>query len=276
MIEFPGFSVLLSLYIKENPDYFKASIDSILKQTLLPNEIVIVLDGPITEELNNILEEYCKNPIFKVIRLENNVGLGLALKTGVENCSYDIIARMDTDDICREDRFEKQIAFLVNNRYDAIGSNTAEFMDSLDNIIDTRIMPETSEQIKDYSRERNPFVHPSVVFYKSAVLEVGNYRSKYLCEDYDLWTRLIENGFKLYNIQENLVYMRISKDFYKRRGGLKYCKHLVDFKKELYKRNYMTRKQYLKTKTATIVSSIIPTALRKRIYTHFLRNKVKK
>ena len=266
------FSVLMSVYDKESPNHLQESIESLLSQTLLPNEIVIVKDGLLTPQLEDVLNKYADNRLFKIIGFNENRGLGLALNYGVEQCTYDIIARMDSDDISAKDRFEKQINTLIDNGFDMIGSNTVEFIDTIDNVQSKRYMPETNEEIITYSKIRNPFIHPSVVVKKQVLLDAGNYRDMYLCEDYDMWVRVLDKGYKAYNIQENLVFMRVGKDFYRRRGGLKYCKAILRFKKLLYKNGFIKYNQYLKTKFATIVVSLMPGFLREFVYKKFLRN----
>lgn len=265
------FSVLMSVYYKEKPEYLRKSIDSILDQTLMPNEIVIVKDGCLGNELESVLKEFSKYDFIKVVGYAQNKGLGLALNYGVNHCSNDIIARMDSDDISSYDRFEKELKCLIDGGYDLVGSNTIEFIDEISNVISDRTMPESNQDIIKYSRKRNPFIHPSIMTYKDKILSAGNYQNCYLCEDFDLWTRMIENGCKCYNIQENLVYMRVSNDFYKRRGGIKYCRAIVCFKKKLFKKKYMSRIDYVKTKYATIIVSLAPAFLREIIYKKFLR-----
>lgn len=272
---YPKFSVLMSVYYKENPKYLTESIKSLLNQTIVPNEIVIVKDGKLTDELNSVLGRYINNPVFKIVGYETNNGLGFALNYGVNQCKYNIIARMDSDDICNEERFKKQLDYLINHpEIKLIGSNTIEFIDNINNSISNRIMPENNNDIREYSKTRNPFIHPSIMTYKNVLLNAGNYRNYYLCEDYDMWVRVLEKGYEAYNIQENLVYMRVSKDFYKRRGGIKYCKAIVKFKKELYKKGYMTYGKYFKTKYATIIVSLMPGFVREFIYKKLLRKNV--
>ena len=263
-------SVLMSVYYKEKPEYLKASIDSLLNQTLKPTEIVIIKDGKLTNELEDVLKEYENNPLFSIYGYEKNKGLGLALNYGVLKCKHDIIARMDSDDICMPNRLEAEYNML-NKGYDIVGSNTKEFIDNIDNVISTRLMPEAHEDIISYSKTRNPFIHPSIMTYKKVILASGNYMDCYLCEDYDMWVRILERGHKAYNIQDFLVYMRVGKDFYRRRGGLKYCKAIVSFKKKLYKKGYMSFFKYQKTKFATIIVSLMPGFLREFIYKKFLR-----
>lgn len=224
------FSVLMSIYFKENPIYFRESLESIFKQTLLPPEIVLTKDGPLSTELENVLDEFIlKYPlIFKVISLAENKGLGNALAIGLNECSHEIIARMDTDDICLSNRFEKQIKFLKSNlNFDLVGSNVEEFNNFPGDLKRYRKMPETGNNLKKYSRFRNPLNHPSVMYRKSTVLEAGNYNGDILFfEDYSLFIRMLKNGSNFYNIQESLLNFRVGTgiDTIKRRSGLGYFK----------------------------------------------------
>lgn len=270
-MKYPNFSVLMSVYDKESPEYLQESIESILNQTCLPSEIVIVQDGLLNEHLNFVLEQYKNNPLFHICGYDKNRGLGLALNYGVSKCKYDIIARMDSDDISDRNRFEKQLKVLLQGGYDFVGSNTKEFIETIQNVQSVRLMPESNEDILAYSKKRNPFIHPSIMTYKKAILDSGNYQDCYLCEDYDLWIRMIEKGYKFYNIQEYLVFMRVNKNFYKRRGGLKYCRSIVAFKRKIFKKGYMNRRTYLKTKYATIIVSLMPGFLREIVYKKLLR-----
>lgn len=270
------FSCLMSIYKKDNPSFLKEAIESIVTQERIPDEFLIVKDGPLTKELDDILNYYSKKYGFiNVCGYDQNKGLGFALNFGISKCKYDIVARMDSDDISIKERFNIQIGYLEKNpSIRVLGSNTNEFIDSIDNVISYRKMPETNDEIIKYSKTRCPFIHPSICFYKSDVLEVGNYSSNfYLCEDYDLWTRLISKGFKCYNMQSVLVFMRTSEDFYKRRGGLKYCKNILKFKKHLRKQRYMSFFEYFKTSIASLIVTLMPNFLRKLFYKKLLRNK---
>lgn len=272
MMRFQKFSVLMSIYYKEKLEYFKSCINSILNNSILPSEIVIVKDGKLSDELEEYLLVLCKNKLFKIVGYDDNHGLWYALNYGLDFCSTNLIARMDSDDICDNLRFEKQLLFMsANCDIKIVGSNTIEFIDSPSNVINYRVMPETSNDIMKYSKTRNPFIHPSIMVYKDVIDFVGGYRNFYLCEDYDLWARILEAGYKAYNIQENLVYMRVGKNFYKRRGGLKYCFNILKFKKQLYAKKYMNFFQFIKTSFATIVVSIAPGFIREYIYKKYLR-----
>lgn len=181
---------------------------------------------------------------------------------------------MDSDDISVCDRCEKQLKkFAENPELDIIGSNIAEFIDNTKNVQAYRNLPETDEQIRKFAKRRNPFGHPSIMFKKSKVLEAGNYREYYLCEDYDMWIRLIEHGAKCYNFQEILVFMRIGEDFYKRRGGIKYLKSILKFKKKQYKKGFFGKKDYFISAGTHIVICLMPNKIRDLFYKKVLRGK---
>ena len=273
------YSVLMSVYYKENASYLDYSIDSMLKQSIFPNEFVIVKDGKLTNDLDKIIEKYSnKYPeLFKVVELEKNMGLGEALRVGILNCKYEFIARMDSDDYSVPDRIEKEFTiFEKMPELGLVGSNVEEFEDEIENIKCHVVLPETNEQIEKFSKKRCPFRHPSLLYKKSEVINAGNYRTFYLCEDYDLYIRMIKNNCKCYNIQEPLVFMRISEDFYKRRGGWKYMKTILKFKSEQLKTGYFSVFDFLITTIPHIIVCLMPNKLRDYIYRNFLRKKSKK
>lgn len=275
---YPEYSVLMSVYSKEKPEFLEYSVNSILNQTVGPTEFVIVKDGPLPNNLNRILDSFKKRfpNLFKFIELEKNVGLGPALRIGVEQCKYEWIVRMDSDDYSVPDRVEKQFKVINENPdISLVGSNVYEFIDRIDNVICLVDLPEVHDQIYNFSKKRCPFRHPSLMYKKSSILKAGNYREYYLMEDYDLYVRFLREGFKCYNIQEPLVYMRISDDFFKRRGGWKYLKSILKFKNEQLLNGYFTPFQYLKSTAPHIVVSILPNNLRDWIYKNTLRKKVR-
>ena len=276
--ECPNYSVLMSVYFKEKPEWLDYSISSMMNQTIVPNEFVLVEDGPLTKELEEVVNKYVKKypKIFKVVKIEKNGGLGQALKLGIEKCKNEFIARMDSDDYSLPERIEKELEiFEKYPDVGIVGTNVSEFIDSIDNVICDTILPETNEEIIKFSKRRCPFSHPSVMFKKSEVINAGNYRENYLCEDYDMWLRMLRNDCKCYNIQESLVYMRVGEDFYKRRGGWKYMKTILKFKNELLKTGYFTLFDYLKSTVPHIIVCLIPNSLRNWIYRNLLRKKNK-
>ena len=274
-----NYSVLMSVYYKENPEWLGKSIQSMLNQTIVTNDFVLVEDGPLTKELNEVINKFVENNpnLFNIIKLKENIGLGPALKIGLDNCINELVARMDSDDIAVCDRCEKQLnQFEKDKDLDMCGSNIAEFIDDIKNVQAYRKLPETDENIKDYMRRRNPFGHPSVMFKKSKVIEAGNYRTYYLCEDYDMWVRMAKTNAKFYNIQDILVYMRINEDFYKRRGGIKYLKSILKFKNEQYRNKFYTTKDFIISSTTSIIVCLMPNFFRELFYKKLLRKNIKK
>lgn len=275
---YPNYSVLMSVYHKEDKESFKKSLDSVFSQTICCDEFVLVEDGPLTEELNSLIDSYKKKygKMLKIIKLKENVGLGLALQKGVLECSNELIARFDSDDISVNDRCEKQLnEFILDKNLDIVGSNHIEFIDDIANkkTYSYKNLPITDSEIKKYARKRNPFSHSAVMFKKSSVLKAGNYKSYYYVEDYDLWVRMIKNGCKCRNIDEYLSYVKVSEDLYKRRGGLKYLKSLMKFKNEQLKTGFYSFGDYIVSSGAHIIVCLLPGFIRKRVYNNLLRKK---
>ena len=268
-----NFSVLLSIYYKEQTSYLKQSLDSILTQTKPPSEIILVKDGSLTEELNTYIEKCTKsNPTLKIVSLPTNLGLGKALNEGLKHCTYDIVARMDTDDIAKSDRFEKQIKiFEEHPKIDIVGTWIDEFEGDLQNIISTRKLPETHKEIYHYAQKRNPINHPTVMFRKQAVIDAGGYQHFPLFEDYYLWVRMLLNGAKFYNIQESLLYFRFSPDMFKRRGGFKYACTEAKFQWHIHQLGFINLPKTILNICIRFGTRIIPNGFRSWIYKNILR-----
>lgn len=238
------FSVVMSVYKSDKPEFFRQALDSItVEQTLQPTEIVLVVDGPVHGLIDDIIAHYqswYSDPnepcYFNVVRLEKNGGLGNALKVGVETARYDYVARMDSDDISLPYRFEKQAEFLANNcDVDIVGSNISEFIDNQSNIVGSRVVPESSEAIYNYMKSRCPLNHMTVMFRKSAVQAAGGYIDWHYNEDYYLWVRMALKGCKFANLPLTLCNVRVGADMYARRGGYKYFKSEADLQRYMYK-----------------------------------------
>lgn len=269
-----NFSVLMSVYIKEKAEYFNECIESVFKQTILPSEIVIVEDGPINSELRNLIDNYKgKYPnIIKNVVLEKNKGLGLALAEGVNHCSNELIARMDTDDICVKDRFEKQLnEFLKNPNIDVCGSHIKEFDGTIDNVISERKVPLEHKDIAKYQKKRSAVNHMTVMYKKSAVLKAGNYVDAPLMEDDVLWVNMLLNGSLFMNIDDYLVFARTGNDMIKRRGSVSYLKKYINGRRIILKTGYINFWDYSKTIVAQVIVSLVPIKLRKFIFIKLLR-----
>ena len=261
------FSVLLSVYEKEKPSYFRKAMNSLYKQTFLPGEIVLVIDGPIGEELEEVIKENQNRGIeLVVVRLDDRVSLGLALNEGLKRCKYEKVARMDTDDLARPYRFEKEYKYLENNEdVVCVGGAIAEFMEE-GKTLRTKEMPLTHEEIIKYAKLRNPMNHMTVMYRKSYVLEAGGYLDKLYIEDYDLWTRLLVKGYKFGNLSDVLVDARISEGFEERRGGDDYFEKYKAFRKFQKEIGFLNGYEYLKSLSLTYAITKVPSSIRKLTY----------
>ena len=269
------FSVLMSVYKNEKPEYLKQAIESMINQTLMPNEIVIVKDGLLTYELNQVIEDYQNSyeGLFNVIAFEENMGLGLALRDGVLACNCEYIARMDTDDISKLDRFEKQIDFLEKHKeISLLGSCIEEFKDDINEVDRILILPQEHKEIINFAKSRNPFKHNTVVFKKSAALKCGNYRDFCWFEDYDLWVRMIQAGYQTSNLQEALVFTRVNDELFARRGGTQYLKREWEFQLYLFKIGFIGFYHLVKNILIRSVVRLLPIRVRSLFYRCFLRS----
>ena len=266
-------SVLMSVYRKENPEYLKKSIDSLLKQTLDPNEIVIIKDGPLTSELNHVLNNYLKDypTLFSVYEFKENHGLAYALAYGVQHAKYEYIARIDSDDVAATDRLEKQLKAMVKDNYDIYGGQIEEFETETKEIIAKREVPTDLYHIKEFAHRRNPMNHMTVMFRRSKILEIGNYHGINGFEDYELWVRAIQAGYKLGNSEDVFVYVRAGHDMMSRRGGLSYIKNNFEARKVFKQSGFYNSKDFLITTVGIAATSLIPDKLRYFVYYKLLR-----
>lgn len=219
------FSVSICVYGKDNPAYFQDAVNSILDQTVKPSEVVLVVDGPVPQELDSVITYFELSPIFNIIRLPQNMGHGVARRTGLDNCKYDLVALMDADDLSVPNRFELQLQeFEKNPNLDIVGGNITEFVDNPENIVGKRLVPKSDSQIKAYLKKRCPMNQVTVMFKKASVQKVGGYIDWYCDEDYYLWNRMFLANMTFANVYDILVNVRVGKDMYQRRGSWKYFK----------------------------------------------------
>lgn len=255
----------------ENPHNLRLSLDSIYTQTIIPNEVILIKDGPLPDDLNSIIREYqTKYTNFKDIQLKENLGLGRALNEGLKHCSYDLIARMDTDDIAKPDRFEKQIKTFKNDpSIDVCSSWIDEFEDSTENILAIKKLPKHHDEISKYAKHRCPINHPAVMYKKSAVLSAGGYSG--FPEDYCLWIKMLMNGAKFHNIQESLLFFRFSREVIKRRGGWNYAKSDVKSQYSFYKMGFISFSTLIYNIFIRVSVRLMPNQFRSYIYLNKLR-----
>ena len=269
------YSVLMSVYSKENPEYFLCSVESMLNQTSPPDEIIIVKDGPLTAELDIVVDMLSERENITFVPLEKSAGLGLALAAGLSHCKNELVARMDSDDISLAGRCEKQLSYFAQYpNLSLVGTSIAEFVGEPDNIVSYKRVPAEFEAIKKYIRQRNPFNHMSVMFKKSDVLNAGSYRRFDLNEDYYLWLRMFLNGGKFANISEPLVNARINEDTFMRRGGWAYFitqKQLFDF---MLENGVVSRFGYIyNIAVRFVVRVLVSNTMRKWLYLKLFRGR---
>ncbi|EDR45539.1 glycosyltransferase [Dorea formicigenerans] len=277
MDNYMGYSVLMSVYYKEKPEYLKQSIESIQMQTLPTDNFVLVCDGPLTQELNDVIaeKEQEMQHVLNVIRLKKNGGLGNALNEGIKYCQNELVARMDSDDIAYPNRCEKQVdVFNTRPEVSVCSGIVEEFSTSYEIVDSKRIPPEKQEEIIEFAKKRNPFNHPCVMYKKSAVEAVGSYQDFYLLEDYYLWLRLLMAGYQGYNIQEPLLHMRAGKDMYLRRAGWRYAVAQAKLFKFMKEHKFIGSFQYIKSCIVRGGSAMAPNWLRRFMFERLLRKKV--
>jgi glycosyltransferase involved in cell wall biosynthesis len=269
------FSVLMSVYIKESPEFLEQSLESLLiNQTLLPTEVVLVKDGPLTDELETVIDKFKKqfpNQI-NIIGLEENQGLGKALNIGLANCNYELVARMDSDDISEEHRFETQIKYFKENySLDIVGGNIVEFYDTFSNPVAERKVPLSMQGITKMMKRRNPINHVSVMFKKSAVIEAGGYKHLPYLEDYYLWVRMVESKCLMANIDDTLVYVRTGEGMYKRRGNKEYIRGWYTLQKKMKEMGNVNSLSVAFNMASIICFIYMPVGLKEFAYQKLLR-----
>ncbi|AXR77724.1 glycosyltransferase [Natrarchaeobaculum sulfurireducens] len=271
------FSVLMAVYRGDNSQQIDSAIKSVFKQTVIPTEVVVVADGPLPDKITSTLEKYelAYPDTVRVVHLESNQGLGAALRVGVEVCSYDLVARMDADDISVEDRFEHQINYLCENpEVDILGGYIEEFVENPTNSKQIRSVPTDPKTLESNAKFRCPVNHPSVMFRRNSVLEAGNYRPLAGLEDYELWIRMLNQGYLISNLSKVLVKCRAGKALYERRGGVEYAIHELQIQKEFLTRGIVPLPVFLINIAIRVPIRLLPNRLRAIIYEIFLRDDI--
>lgn len=263
------YSVLMSLYKKEKPEYLRLALDSMLNQTVVPDEIVLVEDGPLTEELYAVLDEY---PSLHRVKNETNLGLGLALNVGLKECRNELVARMDTDDCSKPGRCEKQLERFAEKPYlSIVGSHIDEFVGDISNVISKRIVPTSSEDIYEYAKKRSAFNHPAVMYSKTAVLDNDGYADLKRNQDVDLFGRMQFRGYKAENIDESLLWFRSSDELAKRRKSWQNTWSYIATIRKFWKMGYASLADYVMVGIAQTAMYLMPIRVQNYIYKNFLR-----
>ncbi len=270
-----GYSVLMSVYHKEKPEFLKEAMNSIWEQTVSTDDFILVCDGQLTDDLDAVIEEMerAHPEVLHVIRLEKNGGLGNALNEGIKHCKNELVARMDSDDISRPERCEKQLsAFIAKPEISLCSGIVEEFTIDREKVEVKRVVPETQNEILEFAKKRNPFNHPCVMYKKAAVIAAGDYQDFYLLEDYYLWIRMLMKGFQGYNIQEPLLWMRAGSELYKRRSGWRYAKSQQKLLKYMKDNHFINFVQYIYGLALRAGASLLPNWLRAKVYKSCVRS----
>lgn len=265
------FSVLMSIYKNDNPLWLKESIDSLMNQSLKADEILIVKDGLLTPELENVLKCY-NDPTIKYISFNENRGQEMALRDGLLACQHELVARMDSDDISHPDRFKKQYEeFQKNPKIDVLGASIIEFDYSIADAKTVRRLPEGGEELLKYAKRRSPTNHAAVMYKKSAVIAAGNYQNFLWNEDYHLWGRMIMNGAVFKNLPDILLYVRGGKSMYQRRGGMKYAQQDWKLQMRFYEIGFLGAFDVITNLIIRLPVRLFPNSVRRFLYEQFLR-----
>ena len=273
-------TVVVPIYKNNDAQQLRVSLDSLLRQTLLPNEILVVADGPVSTELEQVVSSFKfqvsrKNLPIEVNyqKFEQNEGLGEAMRKAVLVANGDYIARMDADDICLPNRFEKQMkCFKDDPTLSVVGGQIAEFDGDVENITGRRVVPLEHEEIVSYMKSRNGMNHVTTILKKKDLIDSGNYQSFFLLEDYYLWVRMIQCGCRFKNINEDVVLVRAGKEQMDRRGGLEYFKRQCEVFKYMLKTDFISLPRFLASIIERgIVHVLLPVPMRSLFYSVFLR-----
>lgn len=271
------FSVLMSVYKNETVSHFKLAMESILNQTVLPDEIVLMRDGPVSPEMQEMIDEFVRdNSIISYYPLKDNKGLGNALRIGVTRARNEYIARMDTDDIALPNRFEKQTEFMeCHPEISVCGGQIIEFIGDINKKAGKREVPLYHKEIEAFMKKRNAFNHMTVMFKKQDVINAGNYIEVHYIEDYYLWCRMLIGGYRFANLPDTLVYVRTDESMYRRRGGYKYFKSWKMIEKYKLNNHMISPGNFISTIAMRfVVQVLVPTKLRGYIIKNFSRNRV--
>jgi glycosyltransferase involved in cell wall biosynthesis len=258
-MSFSSYSVLLCVNSTEKAEWLSIALDSMLNQTVKPDEIVLVQNGPLADDLDATISHYKKeySEIFKIVSFPAKIGVGMALQQGVLACSHGFIACMDADGYSVPNRIEEEFKALLENKVDMVGSVVDEFVDSTDNVVAHLTFPEDPEQIYRCAKRKIPMAHSSILIKKRMVLACGNYEDCYLAEDYALFIRLFNICAKGFNIQKPLVYKRVREDYYKQRRGWGYFKAMVGFNKKFFKTKWFGYRDYVARSVMNGVESVM-------------------
>lgn len=267
------YSVLMTVYKNDNPQYFALALDSMINQTCHPDEIVLVKDGPINQELQEVINTRVSDgvPIVQV-QLEHNIGLGLALNEGIKVIKNSLIARMDSDDYSMPERCELQLKeFEKNGKLDIVGCPVLEFVETIDNIVGERKVPLTNEEIYKFAKKRDPFNHPTVMYRKETVEKAGCYSDYRKNQDTDLWIKMLSNEAVCMNLAEPVFRFRFDEGTYRKRKSWLNTKILIRIRYKAWKSGFNSFIEFVEVAIAQLGMYFLPIGFQKLLYQKLLR-----
>ncbi len=264
-------SVLLPVAATTDPDGLRRAHQSIVDQTTPPAEILLVtnqeLPGTIDAAIDELVETHA---VSRHEHVPDAHGLGETLQFGLETCSEPFVARMDADDIATPDRFTAQLPVLTETNVEIVGSHLAEFRDDPDTIQRVREVPLSHDDIAEWMPWRCPVNHPTVLFDRKAVLDLGGYREFPMMEDWDLWARCLAAGLRFRNLDQPLVRAEVA-DLVGRRGGVAYAEAEIRMVRELRRLGIASRRDAVQNLCLRVPPRVLPPRARKRVYDIFAR-----
>lgn len=267
------YSVLMTVYAEDNPKFFSLALDSMVRQSYPPDEIILVKDGPITENLQKIINDATVSgaPIAQV-QLEKNVGLGLALNEGIKVAKNELIARMDSDDFSMPNRCKLQIEeFERNQALDIVGCSVLEFIGEIDNVVGERKVPQSNEEIYQFAKRRDPFNHPTVMYRKSFLEKVGCYSDYRKNQDTDLWIRMLSAGAICMNIDSPVFMFRFDERTYEKRKSWQSTKTLISIRYKAWKMGFNSLGEFLQIAIVQLGVYVLPIGFQRVLYQKVLR-----
>ena len=270
------FTLVMSVYAGEDPSFLSQCVESILAQTVLPDEWIIVKDGPLMDGLEAVLRGIAFQNELRIIALPENVTQGPARAEGIKAARYEWVAVMDSDDICAPDRFEKQLAMIGGNPgLDIIGGQISEFINSPKGAKASRRVPLNRNEITRFAKRRNPFNCMTVMLRRDLALATGNFQYFPWFEDYDLWTRMLAAGAVCANHADVLVYVRVGGGMYARRRGASYIRSELRMQRQLKDLGFIGIAGYAKNIALRVPVRLLPEKMLARVYNRFARTRGK-